>query len=371
MIQPRRYFPVEKLDLLAVALGLACLAGINLYLTVFATGLAIHFHWITLAPAYQSLEVLGHPAIITIAGILYFLEFFTDKIPWIDSAWDAVHTVICPIGGALLAIQVLGHPSPAFTVIVALLAGGTSLVAHTAKAATRLTTNTSPEPFSNIGLSLGEDAAVLSGLALMHFNPLLALLILLLGIVAFFYFAPRILRSMKVKIWLAWKKLNGPADLSMPVKLPVTLPTRLAPVFSRQNLLSETIAWAAPCISARGRRIPANLFGALVVTHEEPRKLIFVARKNSRPFAKTIELDGSMVAHEPKFLSENLVIFPKVGKGARYSFAFPRSHAALVEKIVQDLRVRVNSPIWPLDEPSVGAGEVATEESHVEREVSI
>jgi hypothetical protein len=359
------------LDLLAVALGLACLAGINLYLTVFATGLAIHFHWITLAPAYQSLEVLGHPAIITIAGILYFLEFFTDKIPWIDSAWDAVHTVIRPIGGALLAIQVLGHPSPAFTVIVALLAGGTSLVAHTAKAATRLTTNTSPEPFSNIGLSLGEDAAVLSGLALMHFNPLLALLILLLGIVAFFYFAPRILRSMKVKIWLAWKKLNGPADLSMPVKLPVTLPTRLAPVFSRQNLLSETIAWAAPCISARGRRIPANLFGALVVTHEEPRKLIFVARKNSRPFAKTIELDGSMVAHEPKFLSENLVIFPKVGKGARYSFAFPRSHAALVEKIVQDLRVRVNSPIWPLDEPSVGAGEVATEESHVEREVSI
>jgi len=126
---------VEKLNLLAVALGLACLAGINLYLTVFATGLAIHFHWITLAPAYQSLEVLGNPWIVTIAGILYFLEFFADKIPWIDSAWDAVHTVIRPIGGALLAIQVLGHPSPAFTVIVALLAGGTSLIAHTAKAA--------------------------------------------------------------------------------------------------------------------------------------------------------------------------------------------------------------------------------------------
>ena len=149
-------FLVERLDLLSVALGLAALAGVNLYLTVFATGLAIHFHWITLAPQYQSLEVLGNPWIISIAGVLYFLEFFADKIPWVDSIWDAVHTVIRPIGGALLAIQVLGHPSPAFTVIVALLAGGTSLLAHTAKAATRLASNTSPEPFSNIGLSLGD-----------------------------------------------------------------------------------------------------------------------------------------------------------------------------------------------------------------------
>src|SRR5467141_4425707 len=232
---------MEKLDLLAVALGLACLAGINLYLTVFITGLAIHFHWITLAPAYQSLEVLGQPWIIVIAGILYLLEFFADKIPWVDSIWDAVHTIIRPIGGALLAIQVLGHPSPAFTVIVALLAGGTSLIAHTAKAATRLASNTSPEPFSNIGLSLGEDAAVLGGLALMHFNPLLALIILLIAIGAFFYFALRILRATKAKIWLAWKKLNGPADLDMPAKLPVTLSARLAPIFSRQNLLGETI----------------------------------------------------------------------------------------------------------------------------------
>ena len=104
---------MERLDLLAVALGLAALAGINLYLTVFVTGLAIHFHWITLAPQYQSLEVLGNPWIVTIAGILYFLEFFADKIPWVDSIWDAVHTVIRPIGGALLAIQVLGHPTVA------------------------------------------------------------------------------------------------------------------------------------------------------------------------------------------------------------------------------------------------------------------
>jgi hypothetical protein len=329
---------VEKLDLLAVALGLAALAGINLYLTVFVTGLAIHFHWITLAPQYQSLEVLANPWIITVAGVLYFLEFFADKIPWVDSIWDAVHTIIRPIGGALLAIQVLGHPSPALTVIVALLAGGTSLVAHTAKASTRLASNTSPEPFSNIGLSLGEDAAVLGGLALMHFNPLLALIILLIAIGAFLYFALRILRATKAKIWLAWKKLNGPADRGLPVKLPDTLQARLATVFGHENVLGETVAWAAPCISGRSRGIPANLFGALVGTNEEPRKLIFVAHKGRRPYVRTIDLESAVVSHEPSFLSENLVISPAAGKGPKYSFIFPRSEAALVEQIVSNLR---------------------------------
>ena len=331
---------MERLDVLGVALGLAALAGVNLYLTVFATGLAIHFHWITLAPQYQSLEVLGNPWIISIAGVLYLLEFFADKIPWVDSIWDAVHTVIRPIGGALLAIQVIGHPSPAFTVIVALLAGGTSLIAHTAKAATRLATNASPEPFSNIGLSLGEDAAVLGGLTLLHFNPLVALIIFLIGIGAFFYFAPKILRGMKAKIWLTWKKLNGPADRDAPVNLPITLPARLASVFNHENVLGETIEWTARCVSGRGRRIPANLFGALVATKEEPRKLVFVTRR----FARTINLEDSVVDHEPRFLFENLVILPAAGKGPKYSFIFPRSDAAVVEQIVQKLREQLSEP---------------------------
>src|SRR6185503_19138789 len=174
---------------------------------VFVTGLAINQHWIVLSPNYQALEALGHPWIIALAGIFYFLEFFADKIPWIDSAWDAVHTLVRPIGGALLA-------------------GGTSLVAHTAKASSRLVANSSPEPFSNIGLSLAEDAAVFGGLTLLHYNPLIALAIFAATIAAFLFFAPRILRAFKAKSWLAWKKLNGPANLNLPAQLPMTLPPR-------------------------------------------------------------------------------------------------------------------------------------------------
>lgn len=346
---------MEQLNLLGVALGLAALAGINLYLTVFLTGLAVNQHWITLAPQYQSLEVLAHPWIIGVAGTLYFLEFFADKIPWVDSAWDSVHTVIRPIGGALLGIQVLGHSSPTFDVIVLLLAGGTSLVAHTAKASTRLVANTSPEPFSNIGLSLAEDAAVFGGLALIHYNPIAALCVFAAALCAFLYLAPKIFRAMKAKIWLIFKKLNGPADAGLPATLPIALPSKFQDVFSQQNVLSETIAWAIPCLSGNGHRIPANLFGALVATNEEPRRLVFVARKSGRGFAKMIDLEGSQVAREPKFLSENLVIFPAGGKGPKYLFIFPRSHGPMVEEAAEYLRARLaassSAAPPPLSEP--------------------
>jgi hypothetical protein len=347
---------VERLHLLSVALGLAALAGINLYLTVFATGLAIHYHWITLAPPYQSLEVLGHPAVIIVAGVLYSVEFFADKIPWIDSAWDAVHTVIRPIGGALLAIQVLGHPSPTFSVIVALVAGGTSLMAHTAKTTTRLASNTSPEPFSNIALSLGEDVAVVGGLALIYHNPIVALVIFVSAIAAFVYFAPKILRALKARIWLVIKKLNWPADLTQPVKIPTDLSSALTSIFNRNNLLSETIAWAVPCVSGRGRRIPPNLFGALVATNEEPHKVTFVGRKSGRPFSQTIDLEGSLVTHEPKFLSENIMILPTAGKG--YLFLFPRSRSAIVSEMAAYLRERLGAPAVSLEQPMAVASEV-------------
>ncbi len=341
---------MAQLKLLAVALGLASLAGINLYLTVFATGLAIHYHWIALDPAYQSLAILGHPAIIITSGILYSLEFFADKIPWLDTAWDTVHTVIRPIGGALLAIQVVGHPSPLFSVLVALLAGGTSLMTHTAKSSTRLVSNASPEPFSNIALSVTEDVAVVGGLALVHHNPFLALGLILLGAAAFLYFAGTILRATKARIWLILAKLNGPAGNDRAPALPTRIPPAYANAFERHNVLKETVAWAVPCLSGPGKGITKNVFGALVATKEQPLNIVFLGRKSGRPFARAVDIEHCLIEQDPKFLSDDILIMSEADKRQRYSFIFSRPEKRLVDLIVQDLRLRISAPIWPIAE---------------------
>jgi hypothetical protein len=339
---------VDDLKLLGVALGLACLAGVNLYLTVFVTGLAIHEHWIILSPAYQSLEILGNPLILWISGTLYVLEFFADKIPWVDSIWDTVHTIIRPIGGALLAIRVLGQTSPTFEIIVALAAGSASLVTHSAKASTRLVANASPEPFSNIGLSLAEDVVVVGGLALIHFNPLWALGVFVLLLSIILYFAPRIFRAVRIKLWLIWKKLNGPAESEAAVHLPTTLSSRFASAFARENLLGETVAWAVPCISKRVRGVSTNTSGMLVATNEDSSRILFVIPRGWGARAQTIYLVGCLATREPKFLSENLVIAPENGKEAGTILIFERGRGARVERIVEFLNTR--QPTAPMPE---------------------
>jgi hypothetical protein len=134
--------------------------------------------------------------------------------------------------------------------------------------------------------------------------------------------------------------LNVPAYFGAPAKLPIVVPADLAEIFSKQDLLSGTTAWAMPCVSGRTAKIPANLFGALIAMNEERGKLLFIARKGRRPFIRAIDLAGTTVGREPKFLSENLTI-AESGKGGRYLFLFPRSSADEVEQIVEDLRDRV------------------------------
>ena len=141
-------------------MGLASLAGINLYLTVLVTGLAIRFEWVSLAAQHESLAILGNEWIIGVAGVLFLVEFFADKIPWVDSAWDSVHTVVRPAGGILLALAALGELDPVVSVIAALLFGTVSLTTHAAKAGGRVLVNLSPEPVSNSATSLAEDGLV-------------------------------------------------------------------------------------------------------------------------------------------------------------------------------------------------------------------
>ncbi|MEO6848916.1 MAG: DUF4126 domain-containing protein [Chthoniobacterales bacterium] len=325
---------METLRLLSVGLGLATLAGLNLYLTVFVSGLAIHFHWIVLTAQYHQLEVLGDPIVIIIAGVLYFIEFFADKIPWIDSLWDSVHTAIRPVGGALLAVTAIGYPNPTYDVIAALLGGGMSLATHSAKAGTRLIANGSPEPFSNIGLSVGEDLAVIGGLALIWWNPIVALAVFVVIVLLILWLVPILYRTIRVKIWLAWRKLQQPAHYPEIDQLPSRLPHDYETLLRQIRPGEVNVEWAVKVISGRGKNISVNRDGWLVGIREEPQIIYFLAKKFFGDIALALDIDACKVEHESRFLQDDLIIWQPEEKWKRlFVFDRPRNPvAAMVAK---------------------------------------
>lgn len=161
-------------ELLGLAASVSLLSGWRMYLTVFATGLAMHFGYVDLPENQQMLDALANPWVIGIAGLGAIAEFFADKIAWLDSIWDGLNTLIRPLGGALLALAVVDAGDPVWQVIVFLLGGGAAFASHATKATTRAAVNTSPEPVSNIVLSTAEDVVTGGLLALAFANPLAA-----------------------------------------------------------------------------------------------------------------------------------------------------------------------------------------------------
>jgi hypothetical protein len=168
---------VDLLTALSHTLPFAFASGLNLYATVAVLGLCQRFHLVSLPDQF---EAFGHPAVIIGALSLYLVEFIADKIPWVDSLWDLIHTVVRPLGGALIAITALGSPSPGMDVFAGALGGSVALATHLAKAGTRAAVNTSPEPFSNWALSLIEDALVVGLVYFAIEHPVLALAVTLL-----------------------------------------------------------------------------------------------------------------------------------------------------------------------------------------------
>lgn len=148
---------MDIMAILGVAGSVSLLAGWRLYLSIFATGLAMRLQVVPLPEHLHSLEVLADPWVLSIAGVAAVVEFFADKVMWLDSVWDAVHTLIRPIGGALLALAIIDPANPATQVIAFVLGGGATLAAHIGKASTRAMVNTSPEPVSNVVVSTAED----------------------------------------------------------------------------------------------------------------------------------------------------------------------------------------------------------------------
>ena len=185
---------MDTLQQLGLAMGSAWTAGINLYATVAALGIAQAAGLVHLPPG---LEVLANPAVIAVAVAMYFVEFFADKVPYVDSGWDALHTFIRVPAGALLAARALGPTDPALEVVAALAGGSVALAAHGTKAATRLAINTSPEPFTNWAASVTEDIVAVAGVwaAVQHPYVMLALVLGFLALAI--YLVPKILRALR------------------------------------------------------------------------------------------------------------------------------------------------------------------------------
>ena len=190
------------MDLIATlgrTLGFSFAAGINLYATVALLGLASRFGWVELPDQF---EIFDSNVVIGVAILLYIVEFAADKIPWVDSAWDTVHTFIRPIGGALIAVAALGEASPTLEGLVALLGGSVAASTHLTKAGTRVAVNTSPEPVSNWILSFAEDLFVV-GLGYIALAYPVVAFVVVVGLLAV------IVAFLGAIVRLGWRRVFG------------------------------------------------------------------------------------------------------------------------------------------------------------------
>ncbi|HMP45759.1 MAG TPA: DUF4126 domain-containing protein [Sphingopyxis sp.] len=171
-------------EILGVAGSLSLLAGWRLYLTILATGVAMHFGWLPLPEHLAALKILANPWVIGVAAVGTIAEFLADKIAWVDSVWDGVHGFVRPLGGALIALALVDSSNPAWQVVAFLLGGGGAMLSHGAKATTRAVVNVSPEPASNVVVSTGEDVATTGLIALAIAYPPVAIVIAVLMLIA-------------------------------------------------------------------------------------------------------------------------------------------------------------------------------------------
>jgi len=356
---------MEILEQLAVALGFATLAGLNLYLTVFIVGMAIRNGWVDLAPQYEQLSVLGGDAVLIASGLFFVLEFFSDKVPWVDSLWDAIHTLIRPVGGGLLAMGALGTVDPGFDVVIALLAGGATLVTHGVKSGTRLVINTSPEPVSNIVASVAEDAAVIGGLALMSWNPIVAGVVFLCFLGLSIYLTPKLFRRSKAFLWFVFHKFGAVFKSDDGKRLYTNLSAeRIQTLADSLGGRKPDILWTADVVTGKAKGFKAvgsQTFGVVVAESDSPQVLHFIGRRYFRNYHVPIPLEGAEIVQEPRFLSEDVVIYTTDGT-RRLHLRLHSGKRALAKKIVEgiaELRDGAPAPVLEITPKEESEKEVA------------
>ena len=304
---------MNAIQLLGSTLGLGLMSGINLYATVLMVGLGIRLGFFVPHPALDQLQVLANPIVIAVAATLFVIEFFADKIQWVDSVWDAVHTFIRPLGAALIGVAAIGEASPE-SVVVALLCGGVALSGHSTKAGVRLLINHSPEPFSNVAVSLIEDGLVVLGAYVAVQYPYAMLIVVGLFVVAFVWFAPKAFRLMRVEvsaIFAVCKKLfsklsglvsrRASADEFINCDMPVDYVYHAKDKF---NLDGQ--AKVIRCVAGRGVRGLRHSIGYLNLTSDDA---VFISKRLLR--VRDFTIPRSQIEHvhfKQQLLLDRLVL---------------------------------------------------------------
>lgn len=202
---------------IALTMGIGWASGINLYATILMLGILNNTGNITLP---SELQIVGDPLVLAAAGVMYFIEFFTDKIPGVDTGWDTLHTFIRIPAGAILASSAVGDVSPAIEMAAALVGGSMAAGSHAAKAGSRVLINTSPEPVTNWTASISEDLLVIGGLWAALHHPIWFLCALIIFIILLIWLLPKIWRGIK-KVFRFILRLFGKSDITdEPVLLP-------------------------------------------------------------------------------------------------------------------------------------------------------
>ncbi|MDO3379974.1 DUF4126 domain-containing protein [Geoalkalibacter halelectricus] len=184
----------QVVSIIALTMGVAWASGINLYAAILVLGLLGASGHLVLPPG---LEILTHPLVLVVAGFMYLVEFFADKVPGVDTSWDVFHTFIRIPAAAALAAAAVGEMHPAVSLAAALIAGGLATGVHLTKAGTRVLINASPEPFSNWTASVSEDVVVVAGLWTALYHPWIFLFLLVIFVALMLWVLPKIWRGVR------------------------------------------------------------------------------------------------------------------------------------------------------------------------------
>jgi hypothetical protein len=341
---------METLELVGAVVGIGAMGGLSLYLTLFVLGLSLYLGWIDLLPALQPLQLLENPWIWGSALALYVIEFGADKIPWVDSAWDLLHTLIRPIGVMLVAAASLGSAPPLVLVLGVLLVGSTALAAHLTKSGARLIINTSPEPFSNTAASVAEDLVVVGGAWLALKYPLLALGLAAAAIGLFCYLAPQVFRLLKARArFLLACFLPPSAAKGEP--LPATLPHDLHIALSKSLGKEAAVQWAVPCITGKLDGVGGNVSGYLIGP-AGGEGVYFAGWKWWSIQAVPLDLRGCRLEDRAAW-TRNIWTFYRPSEGVAARFSFARTEQGLLERLKAALPAGSGTPCFPAGAPAL------------------